>query len=84
MWKRLPASAGQLSSRPLGRTRGARFLTPTSQNAAMIAELNEFTGLYLFSALVQADATLMALLGVCVIFRIQTLSSPGFAPPAGA
>ena len=50
----------------------------------MIAKLNEFTGLHLFSALVQADATLMALLGVYVIFRIQALSSPGFAPPAGA
>jgi hypothetical protein len=45
----------------------ARFLNPTSQNAAMIAELNEFTGLYLFSALVQADAILMALRGVYVI-----------------
>ena len=39
----------------------------------LLNRISELTGLYFFSALLQADAAILGILGVFIIFRFQSI-----------
>lgn len=41
----------------------------------LLSRISELTGFYFFSALLQADAAILGILGVFIIFRFQNLQN---------